>query len=89
MSEPALADLVGDVAAEHLAHFGIIEASQLQGMLAHAGVRARLGGLLGLDEAGLAALGARLAAGDLDPAALTPPVRPPSGVHLPGERADG
>ena len=64
---------------------GIVDAEQLQGMLASAAVRPALAGLLGLSVDGLAPLDAALAAEGLDPHTLAPFERPPSGVYHPDD----
>jgi hypothetical protein len=83
MNVPALAAMVGEDGANLLETYGIVDAYQLQGMLAHPQVRLQVGALLRLDPAALANLDARLAADGLDPAAITPAVLPPAGVGSP------
>ena len=67
---------------------GIVQAQQLQGMLAVASVRPALAGLLGMSVDGLAPLDAALAASGHAPDALEPFQMPPSGVPLPDGSAD-
>lgn len=66
---------------------GILDAEQLQGMLAVASVRPALAALLGLSVEDLAPLDAALAAAGRDPQALAPFEQPPSGVHHPEDAA--
>ena len=66
-----------------LAALGVVDATQLQGMLAVPAVAAHLGAALGLDATELTRLGDRLAAAGLDPQAVPPEPPRRSGVDLP------
>ncbi len=62
---------------------GIVDADQLQGMLAVSSVRSALAGLLGLPVDALSTLDNALASRGQAPDALEPFERPPSGVPHP------